>query len=374
MHVLHTFSNNSSVPYLNWFAERAQREGNIRYSFLNMFPSRPVMLDEMAGRGFECRWIQYDQQNRRTGMVKALPQLWWHMQQLKPDIVHCNLFDDSVPGLIAARSAGITIRVITRQDTGFHWLHAPRWMAWDRANTRRSTHVIAISEESRKFLIEKEGTPVEKISLVHNGIPPELHTAQDLQVIEGFRRRFGAEGRFPVIGTVARFIEWKGYPYLVGVAERIVRDHPDALFLFCGEGEQRAQIEEMVREKGLSRNIVFTGWIAREQMASFYGMLDLYLHAAILEPFGLVYAEAMMNGVTVVSTPTGAALDAINNGSNGFLASRDPDALAHAVQRALVADRSAIGAAARATALRKFHFDVMWNGTTGLYRNALART
>ncbi|MDQ3100396.1 MAG: glycosyltransferase family 4 protein [Bacteroidota bacterium] len=372
MHVLHTFSNNSSVPYLTWFAERAEREGNIRYTFLNLYPEQPEMMDEMRRLGFECRWIGYDQNHRRSGMLKALPQLWRYMQHFRPDIVHCNLFDDTVPGLIAARLAGIKIRITTRQDTGFHWMHAPRWVAWDRKNTQRSTHLIAISEESRRFLIEKEKTPAEKITLVHNGIPPDRFTKKDERVMEDLRSRFGANGRFPIIGTVARFIEWKGYRQIVEVAGAVTREFPDALFLLCGEGDQRSEIEALVKEKGLDRNVVFTGWIDRKYMASFYGILDVYLHAAVLEPFGLVYAEAMMNGVTVVSTPTGAALDAIESGKNGFLAERNADALGAAVHKALVADRKEVGAAGRRTALEKFNFDVMWNGTTDLYRNAIA--
>lgn len=51
MHVLHTFANNSHVPYLTWFAERAAREGSVRYTFLILYPTRPVMLDEMEKLG-----------------------------------------------------------------------------------------------------------------------------------------------------------------------------------------------------------------------------------------------------------------------------------------------------------------------------------
>ncbi|MBK9421156.1 MAG: glycosyltransferase [Flavobacteriales bacterium] len=76
-------------------------------------------------------------------------------------------------------------------------------------------------------------------------------------------------------------------------------------------GAQEIAIRQRVEEAGLTAYVVFTGWVDRADMPSFYGLLDLYLHAAALEPFGLVYAETMMNGVPVVSTRTGAALDAI---------------------------------------------------------------
>ncbi|MFZ1333423.1 MAG: glycosyltransferase family 4 protein, partial [Flavobacteriales bacterium] len=123
---------------------------------------------------------------------------------------------------------------------------------------------------------------------------------------------------------------------------------------------------------GLKNNVVLTGWIDRTDMASFYGLLDIYLHAAVLEPFGLVYPEAMMNAVPVVSTSTGAAADAIKDGENGILVSeRTPKALADGVERLLRSDHGSIGIAGKKTALEMYSFDVMWQGTVDLYRNAL---
>lgn len=374
MHVLHTFANNSHVPYLTWFAERAAREGNIRYTFLILYPERPVMIDEMEKLGFTCIWIPFDSRKRKWGMIRALPQLWWHIRNAKPDIVHCNLFDDSLPGLIAAWLAGVRVRVITRQDTGFHWLHTPKWVRFDRWNARMATDVIAISQECRRFLIEKEKTPSAKITMVHNGIPPERFTHQVPEVMERLRLRFNLGRRAPVIGTVARFIDWKGYRYIVDAATWIVHRHPDALFLFCGVGDQEGEIRKWVNEAGLEKHIVFTGWVERSEMASFFGILDVYLHAAVLEPFGLVYAEAMMNAVPVVSTRTGAALDAIQNGHNGILADRDGGALAKGVERLLSMDTAAIGEAGKKTALEMFPFETMWRGTTDLYKRALSRS
>lgn len=372
MHVLHTFANNDHVPYLTWFTDRAVQEGDPTYTFLIMYPERPKIMDEMQAKGFACEWIRYRDSHRKTDMLMALPKLWRYIRKYSPDIVHCNLFDDSVPGLIAAKLAGVKVRVITKQDTGYHFLHAPRWMAVDRSNSRMATHVIAISNESKRFLIEKEGTPEDKITLVHNGIPVELFTKQDPVVMDRLRQRFGTATKGPIIGTVARFIEWKGYKLIVEAAREVVKEHPDALFLLCGSGAQEGEIRRLTEEAGLKDNVVLTGWIDRSEMASFYGVLDLYLHAAILEPFGLVYPEAMMNGVPVVSTSTGAAADAIKDGINGILvAERTGKALADGVERLLRSDHNSIGIAGKRTAMEMYSFDVMWQGTIDLYRNAL---
>lgn len=331
------------------------------------------MMDEMRALGFDCEWIRYDDAHRKRGMIRALPKIWRLIRKYRPDVVHCNLFDDSLPGLVAARFAGVKVRVLTRQDTGFHWFHRPRWVFLDRWNARMATHVIAISGECREFLIEKEGVPREKVKLVHNGIPPERFTRQDPLIMKELRGRFGLEGRYPVIGTVARFIKWKGYDRIVEAARKLVVRHPNIRFLFCGTGPQEQEIRSRVKEYGLTDHIVFTGWLDRASMPSFYGVLDAYLHAAHMEPFGLVFAEAMMNRVPVVTTPTGAARDAIKDGENGILIKDgSPEAIVDAIDRLLATDRSAMGERGCKTALEKFPFDVMWNGTMKVYEQALA--
>ena len=67
MHVLHTFANNTTVPYLTWFTDRAVAEGAPRYSFIIMHRERPKMMDEMRAKGFEVVWIPYDDGKRKRG-------------------------------------------------------------------------------------------------------------------------------------------------------------------------------------------------------------------------------------------------------------------------------------------------------------------
>ncbi|HNR56347.1 MAG TPA: glycosyltransferase family 4 protein [Flavobacteriales bacterium] len=373
MHVLHTFANNGTVPYLTWFTDRAVLEGTPHYTFILLVPQRPPMIEEMRAKGFDVIWIRYDDRRRKRGLIRALPLLWWHMRRIRPDIVHCNLFDDSLPGLIAARLAGIRRRVLTRQDTGYHWMHARRWVALDRWNNRMATHIIAISEENRRFIIDQEGADERKVTMVHNGIPPERFTRQDHEVMQRLRERFGLSSENLVFGSVARYVQWKGHRHVLDAAARIVSDHPNARFLLCGSGALRPSMEDLARSLGIASKVHFIDRIEPGEMPSFYGILDAFLHAAVMEPFGLVYAEAMMNAVPVVSTRTGAAADAIIDGVNGILI-KDPtgEALALGVERLLALDRHAIGRMGRDTALRKYAFDVMWKGTMHVYQAAMS--
>ncbi len=331
MHVVHVIANNSSVPYINWFAERLDKYPDVKFTVIALYTERPRLLEEMKTYKCDAYWIKFDQAKRKSGMVYAFFKLYKLFKELKPDVVSAHLFDDSVPALMAARVLGIKRRIIRKQDTAYHWYFAPLWVWMDRLNNLNSTKIIAISEDSKKFLIEKEKASPDKIKMIHNGIPIKAFTAQVYADKKYLIEKFGLEGKI-VIGTIARYIEWKGYRYIIEAAKTLVQKHKNLKFLFAGYGEQQAELEALVKEYNLSEHIIFTGWIERKHIPSLYGIMDLYVHAAVMEPFGFVLVEAMANGVPIVTSKTGVAADAlIHQQTCYFTGDKDPKGIVEGV-------------------------------------------
>ncbi|MBS1546359.1 MAG: glycosyltransferase family 4 protein [Bacteroidetes bacterium] len=373
VHVLHTFANNDGVPYITWFMKRAAQEHNVRYSFLLLCAQKPKMLEEIRSYGFQGKWIYFDPARRKRGMMAALPRMWWQMMRWRPDIVHGHLFDDTLPAMVAARLAGIKARFITRQDSGFHLFYAPKWVFLDRLATKLATRVVAVSGDTRQLMVQHEKAPPAKIGIVHHGIDPAPYLADHTAEAAALKQRFGLGDAYPLVGTVARLIEWKGHRHIIEAARLLVKDHPRIHFIFCGTGDQEGTLRQLVEEAGLQKHITFTGWMDRNSIPALYSILDIYLHAADHEPFGFVLAEAMMSGTPVVSTRTGGVADVAEDGRSVIFAEeRSGRALAHAVQRALDAGPHAIGREGRKLALLSFTFDRMWDGYMVEYSKALA--
>ncbi len=306
-------------------------------------------------------------------MLKVLRPLIRLLKKINPDIIHSHLFDDALPVLLAARIAGIKVRVITKGDTAFHWYFARKGVKFDRFNNRNATHIVALSEESKDFILKNEKADPKKLNLIHHGIPVEEITHQDGKIKSELRTRFGIGENKIVIGTISRFIEWKGYKKIIDAAEILVKENPDLLFLFTGNGGQKDEIANLIKEKNLEQAIALTGWIGRNEMPSYYGIMDIYLHAAQFEPFGLVIPEAMFNAVPVVSTATGAAKDAIRTGENGFLvSSASGEAIVEGIRFVLKNDRKKIGERGRQTANEMFTLEIMWKNHLALYRKAVS--
>jgi glycosyltransferase involved in cell wall biosynthesis len=374
MHVLFAIANNSSVPYFKLFMEKAAKDKTLHFSFVALTTEFPEMINEAKFFGFDGYWVPFDCTSRKSQMIKAIPKLHKLFRRLKPDIVHSHLFDDSLPVLFAARIAGIPIRIITKQDTAYHFVYARKWVKADRFNNWNATHVIAVSEEAKEFVRDIEKCPTNKLSMIHHGISISQFLDIDKDWVTDFKAKHQLEGRF-VIGTVARLIDWKGYLNIIEVAEMVVKKIPEALFLWAGNGDQKPLLEKKIKQKGLENNIRLTGFIEKAKMANFYYSMDLYLHAAKMEPFGFVIAEAMVSGIPVVSTPTGAARDAIIHKENGWIGDyTNPKTLADGIlfyynNMPLKPYKNS-----QDTALKMYDFSNMYNNYINLFKEALNET
>ena len=317
-HIVWVLSNASSAPYFNWFAALARQRNDFEMSFVCMHHEEPAMITDMQRYGFKCYWIKYDWRRRKTGLISSYFKLKKLFRAIKPDIVHAHLFDDALVSVLAAKAIGIPKRIVTKGDASYHYFHNPQYVRFDRLINKKATTVIALSEESKRFILDKEGADPDSVKLVHHGLDIASVTARNEKVMDAFRERWGLHGK-TVVGTVSRFIPWKGYADLVDVVKIVTASNKNVRFLFCGSGSEEVAIRRKISELHLEDYIIFTGYVASSEMPSLYGVMNIFLHGARHEPFGLVIAEAMLNGVPVVSTRTGAAADAVVSGEHGYL-------------------------------------------------------
>jgi glycosyltransferase involved in cell wall biosynthesis len=366
MHIVFVISNNSSVPYFKWFAKKAFEEKKHTFSFVALHSEEPQMIVDSKKYGWKCYWINFERKKRKSSMLFSFFKTYKLFRKIKPDVVHTHLFDDSLPALLAARLAGIKKRIITKQDTTFHYNYAPNWVKADKFNNWNATDLIPVSKEAETFILDKEKADPSKITMIHHGIPSIIFTKQSEQYKQDLIQKYNLENKI-VIGTVARLIEWKGYRYIIEAAESVVKNYPNAVFLFIGEGSQKNELIELAKKHNVSEHIIYTGWMDRNYIPSLYSILDVYAHAASFEPFGFVIPEAMMNSAPVVSTPTGSALDSINHKENGYLTKyKDSDSLAKGIIFT-IQNGDSFKEKGKNTALEMFEFSTMYNNYIKLY-------
>ena len=148
--------------------------------------------------------------------------------------------------------------------------------------------------------------------------------AVDARAELGLRERLGLPGRYLLAS--ARFISIKNLPVLVEAYAQFLASRPSTNLnlVLLGDGEEREVIETLCAELGLKDRVLLPGFRQYEELPSFYGLADGFIHVSSVEPWGLVVNEAMSAGLPViVSRVCGCADDLVRDGENGFTVNHD---------------------------------------------------
>ncbi|OWV09697.1 glycosyltransferase [Fibrobacter sp. UWB5] len=146
-------------------------------------------------------------------------------------------------------------------------------------------------------------------------------------------------GKFKIL-FVGRHIERKGIRYLIEAAKYLPRDQFEIRIV--GVGDLTDELKKLASESATpnSAEIIFTGKLSPEALASEYKTANVFTLPAIVdskgdtEGLGVVLIEAMELGLPIVASNVGGIPDVVIDGETGILVpEKDPEALASAYKR-----------------------------------------
>jgi glycosyltransferase involved in cell wall biosynthesis len=363
-------ANSPNPSYFKWFAQLNAKEKLFRLTYVFLLTENTHMEEAFKADGVDVRWFYFNYtKSKYLQFIRLTFQLRNLFRELKPDVVQTNLFDDSLPGLLAAKLAGVKKRVVTKQDTGYHILYHPHYIRLDKFINSNATHILPTSIETKELIMKFEAPPESKVTIVNHGMSEEGITRTTPEKIAEFKKKYKLENKI-VIGSVSRYIELKGYRYIIAAAKIAVQKYPNIHFIFIGTGQQKEELEALVLQNKLDNHITLTGRIDFDQIPTAYQCMDIFIHASEVEAFGFVFAEAMFNKVPIISTNVGAVRDAMTNRENVFVTKfKDPESIAEGIDFMMNTDRKAIAEKAYKLCREKFSIEKMWDNYKKLFNS-----
>lgn len=135
-------------------------------------------------------------------------------------------------------------------------------------------------------------------------IPTGIHL-DEFEHADGarFRREHHIAQDQPTLVTVSRLAAEKNIAFLLDVAQALIGEFTDLMFVIAGEGPDRERLERRAMALGLANHVRFVGNLERRrQLPDCYRAGDLFVFASPTETQGLVLIEAMSLGIPIVST------------------------------------------------------------------------
>ncbi|MDX1662804.1 MAG: glycosyltransferase family 1 protein [Candidatus Promineifilaceae bacterium] len=201
----------------------------------------------------------------------------------------------------------------------------------------RATHIVAVSENTRRDLVELWNVPPERISVVYNGVDDHFQPVRDDAQLLAVRRRYGL-GDAPYLLSVGTIQPRKNYRMLIRAFRPIAQQYPHDLVIGGGKGWLYEEvIAEAARQK-LEQRVHFIGYVANAHLPALYSGATLFALPSLYEGFGLPLLEAMACGVATVASSI-SSLPEVAGEASLLLPPRDQQAWTEGLKRLLQSEQ-----------------------------------
>ena len=170
------------------------------------------------------------------------------------------------------------------------------------------------------------------LSKVEAIYPPVVIPRVQPEEIAAWREELGLTNR-RIVGFAGRFVEEKGFDFLLEAVPMVVEQVPDVMFAYAGE--HRVVYESFYERlrplwEANQDHLMMMGLITDHQkLANFYGMCDVFALPSRTDCFPSVQIEALLCGTPMVATNIPGAREVVRVTEMGLLVEpRNPRALA----------------------------------------------
>lgn len=154
-----------------------------------------------------------------------------------------------------------------------------------------------------------------------------IHTSIDTKKFDpngnykDIRKEFGISKDAILIAYVARLTVQKQPLVMIEAFARVASEIPNAMLLMVGDGEDKQQVEERVRELKLEDRIILQSF--RQDVPDLLAASDLFVLPSLWEGFPIALVEAMAMGKAVVATNVDGTPEIVKHEENGLLIAVD---------------------------------------------------
>lgn len=352
--IMHLIATNFYGGPEKQITEHLKRLDNSRFqgcvaSFIEK--SSNALLEKAGAEGIEHYGIRMPGPFSLSAL-KALVNL---MKEKQVRLLCAHGYKSTIMGLLASRSLGTHVITFSRGYTAedrkvafYEWL--------ERKTLNKLDGIIFVSEGQREKL-KRMGIIGKRAWVVHNSVAAGRPVGDNSSIKSRVLRSLSIPDGSTVVVTAGRLSREKGHEYLLD-AIALLRHLPNTVFVFCGEGKLRGELEKKAARNLRPDSYRFAGF--RRDMQDVFDTMDLFVLPSLTEGLPNVVLEAFSCGKPVVATAVGGVPELVRDGVNGILVPPGrADLLSDAMSRCLASKElmSRLGDAGRRTVLEDFSFE-----------------
>jgi glycosyltransferase involved in cell wall biosynthesis len=256
------------------------------------------------------------------------------LRRIAPDLVH--YFKPAMATRAVAQSVATMYDVMPLlfPDTQT-FAQRTYWRQQLPRTARLCTHLLTISECSKRDIVENLQVAPERITVTPPGVDPRFRPVPPA-ARAALRGQYRLPERFYLfLGTIE---PRKNIARLIRAFSRIAGAVPHDLVIAGKWGWRFGDVKTAAANPRIRSRVHFLSHVAAEDLPALYSAADAFIFPSLYEGFGLPPLEAMACGTPVVTSNVSSLPEAV--GPHAELVNpRDEEALARAMER-LVMDRT----------------------------------
>lgn len=260
--------------------------------------------------------------------VISLWRLYRLFKKEKPDIVHSHTPKAGLLSMIAAKLAGVKIRIHTIAGLRFMTatgLTKKILIFMEKLTARAATHVWPNSFSLLRYIQENKLVKKEKLTVIglgsSNGINLERYSPSSLQadLLEKAKKQMNYEEGKTYFLSVGRIVKDKGIEELVQVFDKLYQENNSLRLILLGSFEDELdpvsdEAKNVLRNHPAIRHVPWS-----DSVEYFMYLSDILVHPSHREGFPNVLLQAGAMGCPIVCSAIEGNIDIIKEGKTGYL-------------------------------------------------------
>ena len=256
-----------------------------------------------------------------------------------------------------------------RCGNNFYGGRSARIRDHERHGTYCADKVIAVSNALKSEVMWMYNVPDWKISAIYNGVN---YKNFDVDIDAGsVKKRFHIGPMDPMVLFAGRMTAQKGPDLLIEAIPFILRYHPQAKFVFAGDGDMRWSLEHRASHLGIAHSTRFLGHQNPWALRDLFKACDCVCVPSRNEPFGIVILEAWSAQKPVVATDSGGPTELIWHVVTGYRVYPNPNSIAWGIGYLFTNFEHGrwMGKMGREAVEKAFSWDAICEHTLNVYRS-----
>ena len=196
---------------------------------------------------------------------------------------------------------------------------------------RHADHIVAISEHTKRDIVEFYGIPPEKITVIYQSCHERYMVEKSQKTFEGLRRRYHLPEKYLL--TVGSITERKNLMGIIRALEQLPESYRLPLVVVGQGGRYRARVEEVIQKSRMQHLVHFID-VSFDDLPAVYQKASAFLYPSFYEGFGIPILESLFSKTPVITSNVSSLPEAGGPGAH-LVDPHRPEEIAAGVEKIL---------------------------------------